>query len=151
MVSHINLQSLYEQDYCLWLDITLKQIHEQDIEHLDWEHLFEEIEALGREQKNKVESYLIQLIKHLLMYQYWESEKFYCAKVWAEEIDNFRLELEILLKSKTLYNYGRTLIETTYQKAKRSAIKKTGLPADVFPQECPYSFEEILNFDFLPD
>ncbi len=87
MVSQINLQTLYDEDYCRWLDITLKQLQEKNLEHLDWLHLIEEIEALGREQKNKAESYLIQLLKHLLIYQYWTSEKLYCGKGWADEID----------------------------------------------------------------
>ena len=64
----------------------------------------EEVEDLGRAQKNKLESYLRQLLKHLLLYQYWESERDYCEQGWIEEIDNFRAELEILVRSKTFKN-----------------------------------------------
>ena len=99
---------IYEQDYPEWLDITLNQLQNRDLENLDWEHLIEEITALGNEQRRKVESYLRQLIKHLLLYQYWESEKSYCAKGWIEEIDNFRSELDLLLESKVLYNHCAT-------------------------------------------
>jgi hypothetical protein len=151
MISQLNLQTLYEQDYCEWLDITLKQLQNKDIEHLDWVNLIEEIEALGLEQKHKVESYLRQLLKHLLLYHYWQSEKPYCQNGWAEEIDNFRSELEILLRSKTLYNYCVSIQHIIYQKARRSAIKKTDLNPNIFPQECPYSLEQILDFDFLPN
>ena len=87
---------IYEQDYPEWLDITLNQLQNRDLENLDWEHLIEEITALGNEQRRKVESYLRKLIKHLLLYQYWETEKPYCAKGWIEEIDNFRSELDLL-------------------------------------------------------
>jgi hypothetical protein len=69
------ISALYEQDYDQWIELTLKQLQSQDLENLDWANLIEEIEDLGREQKNKLESYLRQLIKHLLLYQYWESEK----------------------------------------------------------------------------
>jgi hypothetical protein len=61
---------IYEQDYPEWLDITLNQLQNRDLENVDWEHLIEEITALGNEQRHKVESYLRQLIKHLLLYQY---------------------------------------------------------------------------------
>jgi hypothetical protein len=57
--------SLYEEDYVEWLEVTLKQLQSRDLGKLDWQHLIEEIEGLGREQKNKVESYLRQLLKHL--------------------------------------------------------------------------------------
>jgi hypothetical protein len=53
----------------------------------------------------KVESYLKQLLKHLLLYQYWESEWDLCQNRWKEEIRNFRDELELRLRSKTLSNY----------------------------------------------
>ena len=63
--------SIYEQDYSQWLQITLEQLESRDLKSIDWENLAEEIRALGNEQKHKVESYLRQLIKHLLLYQYW--------------------------------------------------------------------------------
>ncbi|MFO0174519.1 MAG: DUF29 family protein, partial [Aphanizomenon sp.] len=53
---------VYEQDYPEWLDITLSQLQNRDLEHIDWEHLIEEITALGNEQRRKVESYLLRLL-----------------------------------------------------------------------------------------
>ena len=104
-LSKAQTQDLYEQDYYLWLETTLEQLSQQDLACLDWKHLIEEIEALGNEQRRKVESYLKQLLIHLLLYQYWESERSYCARGWEIEINNFRDELEFLLRSKKLYNY----------------------------------------------
>ncbi len=144
------LKQLYDQDFVLWIERTTEQIRRGEIKNLDWEHLLTEIEDWGREQRNKVESYLIQTVKHLLMYQYWLTEKGNCGRGWADEIDNFRLELEILFQSKTLYNYGASRLDIIYDKAKRSVIKKTGLSLDTFPQVCPYTFSEIIDFDFLP-
>ena len=140
--------SLYEQDYVEWLDITLQQLQNRDIKHLDWINLIEEVEALGSEQRHKVESYLIQLLKHLLLYQYWESEKLYCAKGWKDEIDVFRIELAILLRSKTLSNYAFSILETAYQRARRSAKTKSDL--NIFPVNCPYSMEQVLDSDWFP-
>nr|WP_238717802.1 DUF29 domain-containing protein [Petrachloros mirabilis] len=142
------MNDLYEQDYAQWLEVTLSQLKDQDLANLDWQHLIEAIEDLGREQKNKLESYLRQLLKHLLLYQYWEKEKPYCARGWAEEIDNFRSELEILLRSQTLYNYLLLILEPTYQKARRSAVIKSGL--EVFPKICPYEVNAILDTEWLP-
>ncbi len=144
------LKMLYDKDFVLWVDKTSEQIRQGNLDNLDWEHLLEEIEDLGREQRNKVESYLIQTVKYLLMYEYWTSQRNYCGKGWADEIDNFRIELEILFKSKTLYNHGESLLDTVYMKAKRAVIRKTGLSSNTFPEQCPYSFQEVIDFDFLP-
>jgi hypothetical protein len=141
---------IYEQDYPEWLDITLTQLQNRDLENIDWEHLIEEITALGNEQRRKVESYLRQIIKHLLLYQYWEAERFYCAKGWIEEIDNFRSELDLLLESKVLYNHCEKIIDKIYTKARNNTIRKSELSPIIFPETCPYSLTEILNPEWLP-
>lgn len=106
MKTKLPLSTLYDRDYYLWLEITLSQLKEKDLNSLDWPHLMEEIEALGNEQRRKVDSYSIQLLIHLLLYKYWEAEREVCSNGWENEIDNFRLELEFLFKSKTLFNYN---------------------------------------------
>ena len=105
MLTTTKLQEIYETDYLEWLSITIEQLQTAQFEQIDREHLLEELEDLGKEQRRKVDSYLRQLLIHLLLYAYWEEEKDYCAKGWETEIDNFRFELELLLKSKVLYNY----------------------------------------------
>lgn len=140
--------TLYEEDYVQWLDITLQQLHNGDLSKVDLGNLIEEVEALGREQRHKVESYLIQLLKHLLLYEYWEAEKVYCAKGGIDEIDTFRIELEILLRSKTLSNYLISILENAYQKARRSAKLKSNL--DDFPKHCPYTIQQILDPHWFP-
>lgn len=150
ITSQLN-EKLYEEDYVCWLDETVEQLRKKDIENLDWEHLIEEIEGLGNEQRRKVDSYLRQLLIHLLLYQYWISEKERCAKGWEDEIANFRDELEDLFNSKTLYNYGLEQVDEVYRKAKRRAIQKTGLSSEQFPNQCPFTTKQILDFYFLPD
>ena len=49
-------KDLYEQDYLAWLEETAKQLRQRQTDVLDWEHLGEEIEALGNEQRHKVRS-----------------------------------------------------------------------------------------------
>jgi hypothetical protein len=146
-----NIKSLYEQDYFLWLEETYKMLENDQIKELDFLHLKEEIFSLGNEQRRKVDSYLRQLLIHLLLYQYWDSEKDRCAKGWQNEIDNFRFELELLLRSRTLYNYFLQEIEEIYVKSRRQAIKKSELPSNLFPESCPFSADALLDPEFLPD
>ena len=143
-------KDLYEQDYPAWLEETAKQLRQKQTDVLDWEHLVEEIEALGNEQRHKVDSYLLQLLIHLLLYQYWPEERERYARGWQDEIGNFRVELELLLESKTLDNYFLTRIAVIYPKAVKRVRQKSELPAAIFAESCPYSPEQILDSDFLP-
>lgn len=141
---------IYEQDYTEWLDITLNQLQNRDLENVDWEHLIEEITALGNEQRRKVESYLLRLLIHLLLYHYWSSEKDWSGRGWEKEIDNFRLELDLLLESKVLYNHCVKILDKIYIKARNNAIRRSELSPEIFPENCPYSLTEIINPEWLP-
>jgi hypothetical protein len=66
------------------------------------------------------------------------------------EIGNVRDELELLLDSKTLKNYLVQQFDSVYDKARKRAIDKTGLPANTFPTQCLFTLEEVLHPDFLP-
>jgi len=140
-----NIEQLYQEDYSLWIEQTTQQLREQNADNLDWQHLAEEIEDLGKELKHKVDTYLKQLLIHLLLYQYWTEEKDRCGIVWRIEINNFRDELEWLFESKSLYNYFLTRIDLIYIKARRQAILKTQLNEQTFPKICPFSVEQILT------
>jgi len=140
-----NIEQLYQEDYSLWVEQTTQQLREQNADSLDWQHLAEEIEDLGKELKHKVDSYLKQLLIHLLLYQYWTEEKDLCGIGWRIEISNFRDELEWLFESKSLYNYFLTRIDLIYTKARRQAILETQLNEQTFPKICPFSVEQILT------
>lgn len=145
-------KQLYEQDFMVWIETTANQLKTKDFNNLDLENLIEEIESWGIEQRHKVENYLKQLLVHLLLYQYWIQEKAYCERGWRSEINNFRDQLETLFEeSKTLYNHFLKKLDSIYLKARKQAIIKTELPAQTFPEKCPYSPEEIKNTDFLPE
>ena len=120
-----DISALYEKDYYLWLQETYQRLEKKEIDLLDWPHLTEEILSLGNEQRQKVASYLRQLLIHLLLYQYWESERELCAKGWQNEIDNFRFELELLLKSQTFDHKNQICLEKLYPK--RNKFKNNGL------------------------
>jgi len=140
-----NIEQLYQEDYSLWIEQTTQQLRERNADSLDWQHLAEEIEDLGKELKHKVDSYLKQLLIHLLLYQYWTEEKERCGIGWRIEVNNFRDELEWLFESKSLYNYFLTRIDLIYIKARRQAILKTQLNEHIFPTICPFSVEQILT------
>jgi hypothetical protein len=142
------LSQIYDQDYYLWLEKTTELLKAGKLNQLDWEHLIEEIENLGRSEKRAVVSLLKQLIKHLLLYNYWLTERQWSGRGWLEEISNFRFELLQYLDSKTLRNYAEQELSSIYTRARKEAILKSNI-ADI-PVNCPYSLEQILNEQFIP-
>ena len=46
-------KNLYDTDYNLWLEETVKQLQAKDFNAIDWENLIEEIASLGRSEKRR--------------------------------------------------------------------------------------------------
>ena len=128
----INLKELYENEYDRWLSEMIKLLKNRDLEKLDYDNLIEELETLGRSEKNAVKSLLLQIIVHLLLYQFWQSEKERNANHWAGEIITFRVQLEDKLTT-NLHNYLADELAKIYQNALLIVQKKTQL--DSLPQQ----------------
>jgi hypothetical protein len=56
MTQTITQKSLYESDFLLWTQETIAKIRAKDFDHVDFENLIEEIESLGRSEKQELES-----------------------------------------------------------------------------------------------
>jgi hypothetical protein len=139
----LSLKQLYEIDDNLWLEKTIELLKENRLDELDLENLIEELESLGRRDKSKVASLLEQIIRHLLLLEYWEKERERNANHWRGEIYTFRTQLERELTT-NLRNYLDSELDSIYHKALGYVRIKTNYSVD-FPDICPYSLTELLN------
>lgn len=138
----------YETDYYAWAIRNARLLREGQLAQADLEHIAEEIESMGASERRELESRLIVLLHHLLKWQYQPEQR---SSGWLGTIDEQRTQLEILLRqSPSLRRICPESIAFAYPKARRKAIKETGLAAPVFAEACPYAIEEILDEDFLP-
>lgn len=142
-----NLTSLYEQDILLWSEETVAKLKVRDFEHLDFEHLIEEVEALGISQKKELMSRLIVLLEHLLKRLYVNLPDDYNG--WERTIRTQRGELEILLDA--VPSLSRRW-ESSFDKAWKIALKnlRQEYPKIAFPDAWSYdrSPQEILDREF---
>ena len=136
------LKNLYETDEHLWLEETIKLLKENQLNNLDLENLIEELESLSKRDKNRVSSFLEQIIRHLFLLQYWTIEEIN-QNHWRAEIQSFRTQLRKYLTA-NLQNYLSDELNTIYQDALEYVRQKTGFSVD-FPEECPYTLEELLD------
>ena len=64
-------KNLYDTDYNLWVEETVKKLQAKDFDALDLENLIEEVSDLSRREKRKLKNLLIKLFEHLLKLTYW--------------------------------------------------------------------------------
>jgi DNA-directed RNA polymerase subunit L len=144
-----DLKQLYDIDDDEWLEQTINLLKNHQFQQLDLDNLIEELEDLGREKKNAVASLLEQIIRHLLLLQYWTTEAEYNTVHWQEEIYNFRIQLRRKITT-NLRKYLEDELTSIYQDTLGFVkIKTTNLVT--FPTECPYSQEQLLDRSWLPN
>jgi hypothetical protein len=146
--SNLSLKELYEIDDHLWLEETIKLLKANHLEKLDLENLIEELENLGRRDKAKVASLLEQIIRHILLLQYWTEESQYNSGHWKAEIRSFRNQLKRNLTT-NLYQYLENDLASIYDDALGYVIDKTEEKLDNLPQSCTYTLEQLLDINYL--
>lgn len=140
--------TLYEQDYCLWLAETSEKLKKGKFSQIDINNLIEEIEDMGRNQKNALESNLIVLIMHLLKWQYQPELR---SGSWRSSIREHRRRiLKALKDSPSLKPYLEKIWLECYQEARLQAADETGLAINTFPEQCLYRIENLLDSNYLP-
>jgi hypothetical protein len=143
-----HLKQLYETDDHEWLLATIELLKQKNFEQLDLENLIEELEYLARKDRTTVKSLLEQIIKHLLFLEYWTVEYEDNAHHWRAELRSFRNQLEDRLTT-NLANYLANEKLNIYDRAFKYVTEKTKYKVD-FPQECPYTLEQLFDENFLP-
>ncbi|YAF94337.1 MAG: DUF29 domain-containing protein [Nodularia sp. CChRGM 3473] len=140
--------SFYEQNYHLWLEQMAFLLKNKNFSELDLDNLIHEIESMGRSEKNALRSNLRVLLMHLLKYKFQPQKR---SNSWLYTIYEHRLRLqESFLDSPSLKGYFMEVLAICYQHARNEAAIETGLPHAMFPTECPFSVDEILDADFFP-
>ncbi len=147
-----DLEGLYNQDFYHWIQTTVKNIRNQNLNSLDWENLLVELEDLGNEQKHQLENRLIVLFEHLLKLAYWHQERDYNSRGWKGTIIEQRKQIKKLLKrNPSLKPYLLEIFVEAYQDARDIAIVKTELKAEIFPVEPNLTSDQTLDENWLPE
>jgi Domain of unknown function DUF29/DnaB-like helicase N terminal domain len=133
----------YEEDFYLWANEQAERLRRGEWARLDVLTLAEEIEDLGREVYNELESRFRVILLHLLK---WDHQPERRTRSWTSSIKIQRLDAEELLeKHHSLEPRVPEAIAEAYRRARIEASGETGLDEEVFPEECPYSFNEIMT------
>ena len=142
------MQSLYETDFYAWTQSQAKLLKHQEWSQLDLPNLIEEIESLGKQQRAELRNRLSILIGHLLKWQYQVSKR---SRSWLNTIRIQRIDVvQLLAENPSLKPYLEEALQIAYTKGMALASGETNLPRKTFPENCPYTLEEILSDSFYP-
>jgi Domain of unknown function DUF29 len=140
---------LYETDFYGWTQEQVSLLTTQQWDQLDMINLIEEIETLGRKERQELRNGLGILLGHLIKWQFQADKR---SNSWLGTIREQRIQIKLLLSdSPSLKAYLEEVFLTAYELGLALAIRETQLGEQVFPEICPYNWEQTLNSEFLPN
>lgn len=141
--------SSYDLDFYAWANEQAALLRAGRVAAADIEHIAEEIESMGRTEKRELINRLRVLLLHLLKRRFQPGRR---GPSWEASIKVQRLDLsEHLRDNPSLKAKLPEAIASAYVGAALEAAAETGLAESSFPQDCPWTFDEMMRSDFWPD
>jgi hypothetical protein len=148
------LAELYDEDFYAWTQQQAEALrtHFKGDNRLDIEHLAEEVEDLGSSELHVVESFVEQIIAHLLKLDY--SAQASPRAHWRAEILNFRNSAERKM-SPSIRRKVEADIEASYARARQVAaagalVHEPDLIRRL-PRACPYDWQAVWQRDVVAE
>jgi Domain of unknown function DUF29 len=137
---------LYDRDVYAWSLEQARLLKEGRLSEVDAENVAEEILDVGRNEYDKLESALRVLLVHMLK---WDHQPKKRTRSWENSIAVQRDHvLRQLRDNPSLKSRIDGAVANAFSDARRLASSETDLEVDVFPAECPYDWDAILNRPF---
>lgn len=140
--------NLYEADYYAWTQEQAALLRSQQWNQLDLPNLIEEIESLGRQQRQELRNRLSILLGHLLKWEYQPQcrSRSWLATIRIQRRDTIRL----IKENPSLQAYLDAALNEAYENGRDLAMAETDLPEQTFPAGCAYRLDEVLDDRFYP-
>ncbi|HEV2098266.1 MAG TPA: DUF29 domain-containing protein [Stellaceae bacterium] len=145
----------YEDDFYAWTQYqaqVLRTLRTRD-NRFDRDHLAEEVEDLGKSERNAVRSQVRRILVHFLKLAYSPARD--PRFDWLDSIIEARAALEDQLSPSLRRDINETLPRLYSAARKQAALElekyREGEAAGLLPAECPYTIDEILAEDWYPE
>jgi len=143
MSEALKRDALYERDFVAWVDEQAGLLRTGRFPAIDAVRVAEELEAMGSSERRSLGSHLKNILLHLLKWRFQPERR---SESWRLSIFNSRdAVVDILDDSPSLRRELPELIAKNYPRAVRDAVAETGVPANGFPHECPFTLGDILS------
>lgn len=146
-LSRSDLATLYDRDIALWSDQMVDLLRQGKFDQLDLEHLIDEVSDLGRRERDRLVSSIRLVLHHLLKWQFQLERR---SRSWVKTIQRERINVQSYLDDTPSLKRIQTQdwLEKIYQIARKDAALETDLPLSQFPEECPYSWDQVFDDGF---
>ena len=142
------MTNLYLTDFYAWTQEQANLLRQGKVDYIDVVNLIEEIESLGKQQKQELKNRLGVLIGHLLKWNYQSNQR---SKSWKYTIQEQRLQiLDLFEQNPSLKPYQEEAVSKAYQLGLLLIGRETPLDPRELPSQCPYTLDQILD-DSFPD
>jgi hypothetical protein len=142
-------RSTYDTDFYSWTQQQAKLLRSGRFAAVDLANVIEEIESLGRSEYNSLVSAIHRLTQHLLKWQYQADLR---SSSWQDTIRAQRNQIQDVLDDNPgLKSKLDEVIAKGYKRGRRDAADETKLRLATFPEDCPYSWEQLIDRGWLPD
>ena len=140
----------YKADYYGWTQEQARLLHEHRLGEIDLANIVEELESMGASERNEFAHRLEILLMHLLKWRYQPDYPY--RRSWMLTIIEQRKRIAARLrKSPSLKHHAIEELIDAYDVAKVAAERETGLPGSTFPNECPWTFAQVTDSEFMPE
>ena len=134
---------LYDQDFLAWTEQQAALLRAGRLDQLDLDNLAEELDTMGRSEWGELESRLEVLLMHMLKWDYQAARR---SRSWKATMREQRNAIRRLMRRSPSLKRGlETTIADVYRDALGRALDETGLSAAAFPEQLPYSVDEVLD------
>lgn len=138
----------YKSDFLKWTEEQTRLLKKGDYSHLDIDNLIEEIQSLGKQERERLESQLRNILMHLLKCKYQPQKK---TNSWDLSIKASRYTAQKVFKQNpSLKPELDSILHDAYYVARLDAASETGLPEKTFPVKCPWKVDEVLCMETAP-
>ncbi|EIC4510156.1 DUF29 domain-containing protein [Escherichia coli] len=138
----------YEDDFYTWTQEQRELLAAGRFDELDIEHLAEELDSMGASERNALESRLIVLLMHMLKWQYQPGRR---GRSWQFTIAEQRRSITRHLRNNPgLKGRLSEIFTAAYGDARYRAEYETGFAIDTFPEDCPWTWEQVIDQEFMP-
>jgi hypothetical protein len=138
----------YEKDVVAWAMEQAALLRSGQLSALDIEHIAEEIEDVGKSEKRELASRMAVLLSHLLKWQHQPGRRgSSCTRTLKEQRKAIAAAIRQTPSLKASLS-DPDWLAGVWADAVTKAVDETGL--DNFPEDCPWSMEQVLTEEFFP-
>lgn len=139
----------YEKDVVAWAMEQAALLRAGNLSALDIEHIAEEIEDVGKSEKRELASRMAVLLSHLLKWQHQPGRR---GSSWTRTLKEQRKAIAAAMRQTPSLKASLSDVDWlsgVWADAVTKAVDETGL--DNFPEDCPWSMDQVLSAEFFPE